>query len=343
MRSFLLFPAVLAACSACGASNVQNIPDAGVPEAGTQGASLPLVGVADVALPGGKTRLDYMDIDRDQGHLIIAHMNDGTVIVASLADGSVITVLPNVPTARGIVVANDVGLFFVTSSPNQLVAFDNKTLAEVRRVTTGNGPDGDGCDPKDQIVATSDQSDGAISLIANAGAGARTQVKLGTETGNVVYDAPRGVFWITVVGPTTPDRLVAVDPVAAKVTTTISIPGCDGAHGLRIHPDGGSALIACENNDKLARVDLTSQQVSIGSTGSGPDVLSIDPGLGWLYVAAESGDLTVFDINQPGVVLVGHDSPGSNSHTVAADPGTHRVFFPLQSGPTLHIVKPTGI
>src|SRR5262245_58421044 len=65
----------------------------------------------------------------------------------------------------------------------------------------------------------------------------------------------------------------------------------------------------------------------------GPDVLSIDPGLGWLYVAAESGDLTVFDIQTAGVVLLGHDQPGSHSHSVAADPATHRVFFPLQAGP----------
>ena len=168
-------------------------------------------------------------------------------------------------------------------------------------------------------------------------------MKLGTETGNVVYDAPRAVFWITVVGPTKPDRLVAVDPIAQKATITIPIQGCDGAHGLRIHPNGGSALVACEDNDKLARVDLASHEVALGATGSGPDVLSIDPGLGWLYVAAESGDLTVFDLNKPGVVLVGHDSPGGSSHTVAVDPATHRVFFPLVKGPVLRIMKPAGI
>jgi DNA-binding beta-propeller fold protein YncE len=343
MRSLLL--GVTAICCACSPTP-SAVPDAGTPDGG-QSASLPLVLVADVPLPGGSTRFDYQDIDREQGHVIIAHMNDGTVDVCNLSDGSIIQVVPNVPTARGIVVADDVGLFFVSSSPNQLVAIDNKTLTEVRRVTTGNGPDGVGWDATDKIVASSDQSDGAISLIANAGAGTRTQIPLGTETGNVVYDAPRGIFWITVVGPTTPDRLVGVDPVGAKVTTTIPIPGCDGAHGLRIHPDGQSALIACENNDKLARVDLGgSNSVAIGSTGSGPDVLSIDPTTGWLYVAAESGDLTVFDIDQPGVVLVGHDSPGNNSHSVAADPATQRVFFPLMQGPNgtpvLRIMKPTG-
>jgi hypothetical protein len=86
--------------------------------------------------------------------------------------------------------------------------------------------------------------------------------------------------------------------------------------------------------------------VTTAPSGTGPDVLSIDTGLGWLYLAAESGDLTVFDINQPGLVLLGHDQPGNNSHSVAADPTTHRVFFPLMKGPNgtpvLRMMKPSG-
>jgi hypothetical protein len=95
-------------------------------------------------------------------------------------------------------------------------------------------------------------------------------------------------------------------------------------------------------------VDLDgAHAVSIGSTGVGADVLAIDPGLSLLYVAAESGDLTVFDLTQPGIVLVGHDNPGPNSHSVAVDPQTHRVFFPIMQGPAgtpvLRIEKPTGL
>jgi DNA-binding beta-propeller fold protein YncE len=252
------------------------------------------------------------------------------------------------PTVRGVVVAEDVGRTFATSSPNQLVIVDNATMSEVKRVATGSGPDGVGWDPVHKTVGVSDQRDGALSLIPSAGLGVRTAVKLGKETGNVVFDAGRGVFWITVVGAAPIDQLVAVDPVAAKVMERIPLPGCDGAHGLRIHPDGRSAFVACEDNDMLARVDLAGDHaVTTGPTGKGADVLSIDAALGWLYVAAESGDLTVFDIRRPGVALVGHDSSGPHSHTVAVDPATHRVFFPLMSGPrgkpALRIMRPTGI
>ena len=161
----------------------------------------------------------------------------------------------------------------------------------------------------------------------------------------MAYDAARGQFWITVVAASGPDQLVEVQPTTGVVTTTIALPDCSGAHGLRLHPDGNSALIACENNDVLARVDLVGDHsLSIAATGAGPDVLAIDPGLDRLYVAAESGDVTVFDLAQPGLALIGHDQPGTNAHTVAVDAATHRVFFPLPEGndgtPVLRIMQP---
>jgi hypothetical protein len=308
---------------------------------------LPLVRVSDVDLPGDATRFDYQDIDPGLGHLVIAHMNDGAVLIVDLTDGSVLKQLMGIPVARGVVVADDAGIVFVTSSPQQLVLIDNKSLSEIRRVDTGNGPDGVGWDPMHKVVGVSDQGDGALSLITDSGSGARTQVKVGSETGNVVFDASRGWFWITAVTTKPPDQLVAVDPVAAQIKAKIDLPGCRGAHGLRLHPDGQSAFIACESNNVLARVELGgAHAVTTAATGDGPDVLSIDPGLGWLYVAAESGDLTVFDINRKGVTLVGHDKPGDNAHSVAVDPVTHRVFFPLMAGPKgtpiLRIMRPTG-
>ena len=306
---------------------------------------LPLVPVADVALPGGATRFDYQAIDENKGQLVIAHMKDNSVLVVALADGSVRKELPNINTPRGVAIGD--GTIFVTALPNQLVLIDSATLAEVARVTTGTSPDGDAWDPVDQVVGVSDQGDGALSLIEQAGRGTRTQVPLGEETGNVVFDATRGQFWITVVAKEPPNQLVAVDPKAKSVTERIPLPGCDGAHGLRLHPDGQSALIACEGNDTLMRIALTSDHaIATAATGEGPDVLSIDPKLGWLYVAAESGDLTVFDLGKPGLALLGHEDAGAHAHTIAADPATHRVFLPLPQGangkPVLRIMKPTG-
>jgi hypothetical protein len=310
-------------------------------------ASLPLVLVADTPLPSPAVRFDYQDLDVAKGHLVIAHMNDGSVVVVKSSDGSVVKVLPGIPTARGVVVADEVGRIFVTSSPNKLVIIDNDSFAEIARVDTGKSPDGVGWDPRHKTVGVSDQGDGAISLIGDAGSGARKHIKLGTETGNVVFDPSRELFWITVVSGSPPDQLVAVDPAAAKVVSTIGLAGCDGAHGLRIHPDGKSALVACEGNSRVARVDLDgTHALELAPSGSAPDVLAIDPGLDWLYVAAESGDLKVFDLSRPGLVNIDAEHVAPHSHSVAVDAATHRVFFPLVAGPTgtpvLRIMRPAG-
>ena len=308
-------------------------------------ASQRLVLVADVPLPGRAVRFDYQDIDAANQRLFIAHMNDASVVVVSTVDGKLLKVLGNVPTPRGVAVAESVKRVFVTSSPGKLVIIDSDTLSEVTRVATGNGPDGVAWDFAHGVVGVSDQGDGALSLIASAGTGNRRQVALGSATGNVVFDRTRALFWITVEADSGPDSLVSVDPVAAKIVTKITLSGCAGAHGLRVHPDGKSALVACEGNAKGVRVDLDgARAMSLAPSGSDPDVLAIDAGLGWLYVAAESGDVRIFDLTKPGLVTIGREHPGNSSHSVAVDPTTHHVFFPLAVGPhgtpMLRIMRP---
>ena len=306
-----------------------------------------LVLVADVPLPGRAVRFDYQDIDAANQRLFITHMNDASVVVVSTVDGKLVKVIGNVPTPRGVVVAESVKRVFVTSSPRQLVIIDRDSLAELGRVATGNGPDGVAWDSTHGVVGVSDQADGVLSLIAGPGTGSRRQVPLGRETGNVVFDRGRALFWITVVADSGPNLLISVDPSAAKPVTSIPLPGCTGAHGLRLHPDGKSALVACEGNSMVARVDLSgTHALSLASSGADPDVLAIDPGLGWLYAAAESGDVRIFDLTRPGLVTIGHEHPGNASHSVAVDPATHRVFFPLAIGPqgtpALRIMRPAA-
>jgi DNA-binding beta-propeller fold protein YncE len=297
-----------------------------------------LSGVVDVPLPGNPTRFDYQDIDAARGRLVIAHMGDSEVVVVNLSDGSVAGRIPGIDTVRGIAVASD--RIFATAMNGFVVTIDSATLKETGRSATGLKPDGVAWDPVHAVVATSDQGEGALSLIAGS---TRTPVQLGKETGNVVFDAGRGLFWVTVVRDAPPDQLVSVDPVSGAVKQRIDVPGCGGAHGLRIHPDGKSALIACEDNNTLARLDLSTSAVVTAPTGADPDVLSIDPGLGWLYVAAESGDVVIFDIGAAGLNVVSHEHPGDHAHSVAVDPSTHRVYFPLLDGPTLRVMQPKGM
>jgi DNA-binding beta-propeller fold protein YncE len=243
---------------------------------------LPLTLVADVALPGNVSRFDYQDVGLTRGHLFIAHMGDDEVVVVALQDGSTVKRLPGIGIVRGIQVAPEVNLVFASAAAtNELVRIDANTLTESDRTATGNSPDGLGWNPVHSVVGVSDQGDGAISLIAGTGAGTRIQVPLGLETGNVVFDPSRGCFWITVVMATPPDKLIAVNPVAGTLADQIDLPGCTGAHGLRLHPDANSAFVACETNNVALRVGLDpAHAIATAPVGVTPDVQAIDAGLG---------------------------------------------------------------
>jgi hypothetical protein len=63
--------------------------------------------------------------------------------------------------------------------------------------------------------------------------------------------------------------------------------------------------------------------------GDDPDVLAFDPQWHRLYVAAESGVVSAFTVVNRKLVHEGKVAM-AHAHTVAVDPRTHLVYFPLQ-------------
>jgi DNA-binding beta-propeller fold protein YncE len=105
------------------------------------------------------------------------------------------------------------------------------------------------------------------------------------------------------------------------------------------------AFVACDGNDRLLTLDLRQMRVTgSASVGGSPDVLAFDDSLRRLYVAAESGDVAVFSERAHSLVKLGQSFVAPFAHSVAVDPRTHLVYFPLQSGsngqPQLLIMAP---
>jgi DNA-binding beta-propeller fold protein YncE len=115
--------------------------------------------------------------------------------------------------------------------------------------------------------------------------------------------------------------------------------GCGHPHGLAVDPVRRLAFVGCEDNARIAVFDLMGHRlVSLHEVGDTPDVLAIDSGWNLLYVAAESGPLTVFAASDTDVRQVAQQDVGPNAHSIAVDPQTHRRFTPLANlggGPIL--------
>lgn len=323
LRRSLLVGLVLAGV-ACSAPGGQSNSAAGATSA-LPGYRL----VRDIPLPGGTTRFDYQAFDSSSQRLYIAHQGDGALVVFDVRNQQVVTVVPNLPEAHGVEVAPDLGRVYATATGTDEVAVvDTTTFRIVSRAPVGDFPDGLAYAPKAGKVFVSILR-GTGDTIIDAQTGQPVgRVELGSDIGNSKYDPATGLIVVAVGGGS---RLALIDPATNQVVGSYSLPGCDGAHGVQVDEAAKRRVfVACEGNAKLVAFDLGSKQASVvADVGDTPDVLALDPGLHRLYVAAESGVVSVFDVGAVTIRKLAQASPGPDAHTVAVDPGTHLVYLPL--------------
>jgi hypothetical protein len=67
-------------------------------------------------------------------------------------------------------------------------------------------------------------------------------------------------------------------------------------------------------------------------------VLAYDAGAHRLYVAAESGEVSVLDERDGKLRVAGSDHLADGAHVVAVDPATHHSYYPIPSGSGGHPV-----
>lgn len=291
---------------------------------------LPLTQVQDVALPGGATRLDYQALDAGAKRLYVAHLGDGTVHVVDLDQASVAGTVQGTASVHGVTVAPDRHLLLAAASgTNEVALIDTTTLQITDRVKAGDTPDGIAYDPVHAKAFVSNEHDHAETVIDLKTRHALASIDIGGEAGNTVFDPVTGRIYVNVQNR---NQLLIIDPATDTVTDRVPVSDCGSNHGLYIDATSRLAFIACEDNAKLLVLDLQSKQVTARfDTGDTPDVLAFDQGLQRLYVASESGVVSIFDEQNRTLTLKASAKLADNAHTVAVDQATHRVYFPLQN------------
>jgi DNA-binding beta-propeller fold protein YncE len=223
---------------------------------------------------------------------------------------------------------------------HKVYAVDAETLKIIAKAGPIHYPDGLAYAPGVKRVFVSDEHGNADAVVdAITGALVKT-IPLGGNAGNTVFDPGSGKILVSV---SQKDELVMIDPASETIIGRYSLPGIEGPHGVALDVSARLAFVAGEGNNKLAVFDLSSRRVlGTYAVGRGPDVLAFDPGVKMLYVAAESGQVTVFQENGNALVLKGTIKM-PHAHTVSVDPLTHFVYFPLQNlngHPVLRIMTP---
>jgi hypothetical protein len=147
-------------------------------------------------------------------------------------------------------------------------------------------------DPGTGKVFVSDETGGTDTVI-DTGANRKVQeIALGGEAGNTQYDAVSHHVFVDVQSRNT---LAEIDPHNSRIVARYALPGCNHDHGLLIDGPHRMAFIACDGNATLLAFDLGTKRITdTQRVAVDPDVLALDPRIHRLYVAAESGVVTVF-------------------------------------------------
>jgi DNA-binding beta-propeller fold protein YncE len=285
--------------------------------------------VADVPLSARAARFDYQSFDPATGRLWIAHMGAGEILAFDVHTRRLVTRVPNMPGVTGIRVAPDVQRVFAALSAGHAVAIlDSHDGRVLSRVPGGRFPDGLAYAPRAQQLFVSDEYGRRELVIDVPSSTARPPIPLGGEVGNTQYDSVTGRIWVAVQ---TRDELVAIDPLTDSVVDRVRLPGIQHPHGFHVDSERRLIYVAGEENARVGVLDLREQRiVQTRPVGKGPDVLAMDPVRRRLYVAAESGVITPFDVHGDTLIpLPEYRAP--HAHSIAVDPGTGLVYVPLEN------------
>lgn len=304
---------------------------------------LPLNTVADVALPGPANRFDYLSLDPRTHRLFVAHLAADRVVVFDVQARKVVTEIEGLRNVHGVLVVPELDRVYASATgTHEIAVIDARTLKVEARIPAGRYPDGIAYVPDVHKLYVSDETGGVLTAIEVPKNRVAATIPLGGEAGNTQYDAgSRHVF----VNVQTRGQLVEIDPRNDTVVGRHPLPGANGNHGLLIDAAQRVAYIACEGNARLLVFDLDTKKVlSVDTVGATPDVLAFDPALRRLYVASESGVVSVFGQDGKRLHKRGEALLAPHAHSVAVDPETHLVYVPLQSldgRPVLRILEPS--
>lgn len=292
---------------------------------------LPLREVGQISLPGDTSRFDYASLDSERGLLFIAHLGASEVIEVDIHAHRVVRTIPNLSQVHGVLVVPALHRVYATATgSNTVVSLDEDTGTVLNQAPTGNYPDGLAYDPHRNTIWATNETGGSETVIDAATGAAKGTVDLGGEAGNVAYDPTSDQMLVDVQGR---NDLAVIDPARLAIARRVALPGCDHDHGLALDPGNRLAFVACDGNATLLTVDLGSWQVTGTATvGQDPDVLAYDQNAHRLYVAAESGTVTVLDQQGRTVAVAGSGHLADGAHVVALDPITHRSFYPIPRG-----------
>jgi DNA-binding beta-propeller fold protein YncE len=272
----------------------------------------------------GDGGFDYVYIDSTARRVYLSHGTQVDVIDAD--SGKVVGTVADTPGVHGVAISPEFKHGFTSNGrENKVSMFDPATLALIKKIDVGKGPDGIYYDPATKRVFTNNHGSHDVSAIdANTGEVVGT-VKLNGDGEQAIIGADGLVY----VNSEDTAEVVVFDPKTLEVKNRFPIGVARTPTGLAYDPKSKRLFIGTREEPKMVVMDATNGKV-VGSfpIGKGVDYAGFDPTSKLIFFSCGEGTLSIYhEKSADEYEDAGAVKTQPSAKTMAFDPKTKKIFL----------------
>ena len=274
---------------------------------------------------GGTGGWDYINIDSSARRLYVSHSTQVGVVDADT--GKIVGTIADTPGVHGAAIAAGFKHGFSSNGREHKVSmFDTTTLALIKKIDVGRGPDGIYYDPKTKRVFTNNHGTHDITAIdASSGDVVGTVPVKGDGEQAII-----GKDGLIYVNSEDTNEVVVFDPKSLEVKNRFPIGVAKRPTGLAYDARTNRLFIGCGNEPKMVVMDAANGKV-INSfpIGTGVDYAGFDPDTHLIFFSCGDGTLSIYREKSADVYEdAGAVKTQRSARTMAFDPKTKKIFLP---------------
>jgi DNA-binding beta-propeller fold protein YncE len=274
---------------------------------------------------GGVGGFDYVSIDSSARRLYVSH---GTQVEVLDADnGKLVGTIPDTPGVHGAAIASAFKHGFTSNGrENKVSMFDLMSLALIKKIDVGKGPDGIYYEPRTKRVFTNNHGSHDITAIdADTGDVVGTVAAKGDGEQAII-----GKDGLIYVNSEDTAEVVVFDPKSLEVKQRFPIGVAKTPTGLAYDAKTNRLFIGCRNEPKMVVMDAaTGKVINSYPIAAGVDYAGFDPDAKLIFFSCGAGTLSIYHEKSADVYEdAGAVTTQPSAKTMAFDPRTKKIFLP---------------
>jgi DNA-binding beta-propeller fold protein YncE len=274
---------------------------------------------------GGVGGFDYVSIDSSARRLYVSHATQVEVLDAD--SGKIVGTIPDTPGVHGAAIASAFKHGFTSNGrENKVSMFDSTTLALIKKIDVGKGPDGIYYDERTKRVFTNNHGTHDITAL-DASTGEVVGTVQAKGDGEQAIIGKDGLIYVN--GEDT-NEVVVFDPKSLEVKNRFPIGVAKTPTGLAYDAKTNRLFIGCRNEPKMVVMDAaTGKVINSYPIAAGVDYAGFDPEAKLIFFSCGAGTLSIYHEKSADVYEdAGAVTTQPSAKTMAFDPKTKKIFLP---------------